>query len=111
MRPGIPPDSRCIRISADKRIRPAQALATPTAADEASEESMVGRVSDRTTAGKGRPSVPGGRRRSAELLETRCDHSAVDGKRRSHKVSEGTDRQGSSQPAEQIADPPGANIG
>ncbi|KRZ16794.1 hypothetical protein T11_15773 [Trichinella zimbabwensis] len=41
-----------------------------------------------------RRSVPGGRRRSAEPLETRCDHRAVDGKRRGHKVSEGTDRPG-----------------
>ncbi|KRY50476.1 hypothetical protein T03_17431, partial [Trichinella britovi] len=61
---------------------------------------------NRTAAGKGRTSVPGGRRRSAEPLQPRCDHRAVDGKRQGHKVSEGTDR-----PAEQIADPSPANIG
>ncbi|KRY40512.1 hypothetical protein T01_11154, partial [Trichinella spiralis] len=44
-RAGIPPDSRCVRIGADERIRPAQAMATPTAADETSVESMAGRVS------------------------------------------------------------------
>ncbi|KAL1227845.1 Speckle-type POZ protein [Trichinella spiralis] len=43
---------------------------------------------DRAAAGKGRPSVPSGRRRSAESLETRRDHRAVDGKRWGHEETE-----------------------
>ncbi|KRY85974.1 hypothetical protein T4D_2072 [Trichinella pseudospiralis] len=64
-----------------------------------------------TAAGKGRPSVLGGRRRSAEPLETGRDYRAVDGKRRVHKVSEGTDRPGPSHPVEQIADSSRASLG
>ncbi|KRZ67388.1 hypothetical protein T08_7851, partial [Trichinella sp. T8] len=89
-------------------------LAPPAAADETSVESMAGRVSrdshltremdeDRAAAGKGRPSVPSGRRRSTESLETRRDRRAVDGKRWGHEVSESTDCPRPSHPAEQIA--------
>ncbi|KRX57047.1 hypothetical protein T12_15597, partial [Trichinella patagoniensis] len=58
---------------------------------------------DRAAAGKGRPSVPSGRRRSTESLETRRDHRAVDGKRWGHEVGESTDCPRPSHPAEQIA--------
>ncbi|KRX13101.1 hypothetical protein T07_846, partial [Trichinella nelsoni] len=72
---GISPDSRCVRIGADERIRLA-----------VSSDSHLTREmdEDRAAAGKGRPSVPGGRRRSAESLETRRDHRAVGGKRWGH---------------------------
>ncbi|KRZ08832.1 hypothetical protein T11_11741 [Trichinella zimbabwensis] len=99
---GIAPDSRCVRISADERIWLA-----------VSGDSHFTREMDEdpTAAGKGRPSIPGGRRRSAEPLETRHDHRAVDGKRWGHEISESTDRPGPSHPAEQIANSSRASIG
>ncbi|KRZ23332.1 hypothetical protein T4C_8592 [Trichinella pseudospiralis] len=119
---GITPDSRCVRISPDERIQLAKALVPPAAADKTSVESMAGRVSsdshltremdeDRAAAGKGRPSVPSGRRRSTETLETRRDHRAVDGKRWGHEVGESTDCPRPSHPAEQIANSSRASIG
>ncbi|KRY00259.1 hypothetical protein T4E_11527 [Trichinella pseudospiralis] len=71
----------------------------------------AGNCTQRCVTGKGRPSVLGGRRRSAEPLETGRDYRAVDGKRRVHKVSEGTDRPGPSHPVEQIADSSRASLG